>query len=110
MGNRLNNGAVSRPLRVVAPIRVKRGKFNRTLRAFGKCLDVRGAGVANATPVQLFDCNSTAAQQWVTRPDGTILNPQSGRCLDDAGGFLRAGDRLQIYDCNGTAAQGFRLA
>ncbi|OQB90333.1 MAG: hypothetical protein BWX84_01965 [Verrucomicrobia bacterium ADurb.Bin118] len=35
MGNRVSNGAVSNPLRVVAPIKVKRGRFNRTLRAFG---------------------------------------------------------------------------
>ena len=35
MGNRVNSGAVSKPLRVVAPINVNRGKFKRTLRAFG---------------------------------------------------------------------------
>jgi len=35
MGKRVSNGAVSNPLRVVAPMSVKRGRFNRTLRAFG---------------------------------------------------------------------------
>jgi hypothetical protein len=59
--------------------------------------------------VQLFDCNGSAAQQWTTRADGTILNPVSGRCLDDSGGLLHAGDRLQIYDCNGTPAQKLHL-
>ena len=35
MPKRVNNGALSRPLRVVAPMSVKRGRFSRTLRAFG---------------------------------------------------------------------------
>ena len=35
MAKRVSNGAVSRPLRVVAPMSVKRGRFSRTLRAFG---------------------------------------------------------------------------
>ncbi|GAA1296096.1 hypothetical protein GCM10009579_73830 [Streptomyces javensis] len=30
----------------------------------GKCVDVAGADNANGTPVQLYDCNGTAAQQW----------------------------------------------
>ena len=59
--------------------------------------------------MQLFDCNGSAAQQWVTRADGTILNPASNRCLDDADGLQRQGDPLQIYDCNNTTAQQFRL-
>ena len=33
MGNRVSNGAVSRPLRVVAPIKVNRGRLSCTLRA-----------------------------------------------------------------------------
>ncbi|MFD6984643.1 family 16 glycosylhydrolase, partial [Streptomyces sp. NPDC059956] len=30
----------------------------------GKCVDVAGAGTANGTPVQLYDCNGSAAQRW----------------------------------------------
>ncbi|MEV6118438.1 ricin-type beta-trefoil lectin domain protein, partial [Streptomyces sp. NPDC052109] len=30
----------------------------------GKCLDVAGANSADGTPVQLYDCNGTNAQQW----------------------------------------------
>src|SRR5262249_23194851 len=30
----------------------------------GKCVDVRAAGTADGTPVQLYDCNGTNAQQW----------------------------------------------
>jgi hypothetical protein len=35
MPNRDRNGALIIPARVVAPINVNLGKFNRTLRAFG---------------------------------------------------------------------------
>jgi len=48
---------------------------DRSVRVFGKCLDARGGGTGNGTPVQLWDCNGTGSQTWVTRADGTILNP-----------------------------------
>jgi hypothetical protein len=76
-----------------------------TLRALGKCLDVQSGGTANGTPAQLFDCNGSGAQTWVSQANGSLLNPQSGRCLDDPGNKQSAGDPLQIYDCNGTIAQ-----
>lgn len=66
-------------------------------------------GTANGTPTQLWDCNGTGAQTWVTRSDGTLFNPQSGRCLDDSGNKQQPGDILQIWDCNGTTAQRFTL-
>jgi len=50
-----------------------------------KCLDVRGAGTANNTPVQLFTCNGTVAQRWFYTASGQILNPPSGKCLDLSG-------------------------
>ncbi|MEE4543664.1 ricin-type beta-trefoil lectin domain protein [Streptomyces sp. V4-01] len=82
---------------------------DQTLHVFGKCLDVAAGATANGTPTQLWDCNGTAAQTWVTRPDGTLFNPQSGRCLDDNGNKQQAGDALQIWDCNNTTAQRFTL-
>src|SRR5882762_682110 len=47
----------------------------------GRCVDAQGAGTANGTVVQIYDCNGTAAQQWQVRSDGSILNPSSGRCV-----------------------------
>jgi Ricin-type beta-trefoil lectin domain len=47
-----------------------------------KCLDVRGAGRADGTPVQIFDCNGTGAQKWIYTGLGTIFNLGSGKCLD----------------------------
>src|SRR5215470_4281528 len=35
-----------------------------------KCLDVKGAGTANNTPVQLFTCNGTVAQRWFYTASG----------------------------------------
>ncbi len=31
-------------------------------------MDVAGANAANGTPVQLYDCNGTTAQQWTVSP------------------------------------------
>ncbi|MEU9305112.1 family 16 glycosylhydrolase [Streptomyces sp. NPDC048269] len=69
----------------------------------GKCVDVAGAATANGTPVQLYDCNGTAAQQWSIAGDGTIR--ALGKCLDVASGGTADGTKVQLWDCNGTAAQ-----
>ncbi|MEU9007456.1 RICIN domain-containing protein [Streptomyces sp. NPDC048551] len=69
----------------------------------GKCVDVAGANPANGTPVQLYDCNGTAAQQWTLGSDGTVR--ALGKCLDVASGGTADGTPVQLYDCNGTGAQ-----
>ncbi|WP_353946941.1 family 16 glycosylhydrolase [Streptomyces sp. HUAS MG91] len=69
----------------------------------GKCVDVAAANPANGTPVQLYDCNGTAAQQWTVGSDGTIR--ALGKCLDVNSGGTADGTPVQLYDCNGTAAQ-----
>ncbi|QFZ22194.1 glycoside hydrolase family 16 protein [Saccharothrix syringae] len=75
---------------------------NRITGIGGKCLDVAGANPANGTPVQLYDCNGTAAQQW-TRQGDTIR--ALGKCLDAASGGTADGTLVQLWDCNGTGAQ-----
>ncbi|MFJ8764608.1 lectin [Streptomyces clavifer] len=69
----------------------------------GKCMDVAGANSANGTPVQLYDCNGTAAQRWTVGSDGTLR--ALGKCLDVASGGTADGTPVQLYDCNGSAAQ-----
>jgi beta-glucanase (GH16 family) len=69
----------------------------------GKCVDVAGANNANGTPVQLYDCNGTAAQQWTVGSDGSVR--ALGKCLDVAGANSANGTKVQLYDCNGTTAQ-----
>jgi beta-glucanase (GH16 family) len=73
----------------------------------GKCVDVAGASSANGTPVQLYDCNGTAAQQWSVNADGTIR--ALGKCLDATGGGTADGTTIQLYDCNGSGAQRWRV-
>ncbi|MFB7558501.1 RICIN domain-containing protein [Streptomyces brevispora] len=69
----------------------------------GKCVDVAGASSANGTPVQLYDCNGSSAQQWSLGSDGTVK--ALGKCLDVASGGTANGTVVQLYDCNGSAAQ-----
>ncbi|MCX4630452.1 family 16 glycosylhydrolase [Streptomyces sp. NBC_01443] len=73
----------------------------------GKCVDVAGANPANGTPVQLYDCNNTPAQQWTIAADGTLR--ALGKCLDVTGGATTDGTPVQLYDCNGTPAQRWAL-
>ncbi|QGV77152.1 glycoside hydrolase family 16 protein [Streptomyces ficellus] len=69
----------------------------------GKCVDVAGANTANGTPVQLYDCNGTAAQHWTVGSDGTLR--ALGKCLDVSSGGTADGTPVQLWDCNGSAAQ-----
>ena len=71
-------------------------------RLAGKCVDVQAAGTANGTPVQLYDCNGTAAQQWTVGGDGTIR--ALGKCLDVDSAAPRTAPGA-TGDCNGSAAQ-----
>ena len=69
----------------------------------GLCLDVRGASSADGTPVQVYTCNGTSAQQWTVESNGTLQS--LGKCLDVAGAGTANGTLVQLYTCNGTAAQ-----
>ncbi|MEU4154336.1 lectin [Streptomyces sp. NPDC026659] len=65
----------------------------------GKCVDVAAANSANGTPVQLYDCNGTAAQQWTVGSDGTIR--ALGKCLDVVDNSTADGAKVQLWDCTG---------
>ncbi|MFF2202336.1 lectin [Streptomyces sp. NPDC058145] len=69
----------------------------------GKCLDVAGANSADGTPVQLYDCNGTAAQQWTVGGDGTVR--ALGKCLDVTGNSTADGAKAQLWSCTGGANQ-----
>ncbi|MGW3727820.1 ricin-type beta-trefoil lectin domain protein [Streptomyces sp. NPDC000851] len=69
----------------------------------GKCMDVAGASSANGTPVQLYDCNGSDAQQWTVGSDGTIR--ALGKCLDVTGNGTADGSTVQLWDCTGGANQ-----
>jgi beta-glucanase (GH16 family) len=72
----------------------------------GLCLDDRSSGTANGTPIQIYTCNGTGAQQWTYVEAGTTLHVL-GKCLDIPGGGTANGTKLQLWDCNNTGAQVF---
>jgi hypothetical protein len=72
----------------------------------GLCADVRGANSANFTPVQVYTCNGTTAQQWTVVEAGSTLHAL-GKCLDINGGGTADGTTVDLYDCNNTGAQVF---
>jgi len=72
----------------------------------GLCVDVRGANSANFTPVQVYTCNNTSAQQWTVVQAGSTLHAL-GKCMDINGGGTADGTTVDLYDCNNTAAQVF---
>ena len=70
----------------------------------GLCMDVRGANAANFTPVQVYTCNGTGAQQWTVVQAGSTLHAL-GSCLDVDGAGTANGTTVDLYTCNGTGAQ-----
>ncbi|MGW7658679.1 PQQ-dependent sugar dehydrogenase [Streptomyces sp. NPDC054756] len=69
----------------------------------GKCLDVDNAGTADGTKVQIWTCNTTAAQRWTVGSDSTFR--ALGKCLDIDNAGTADGTKIQLWTCNGTAAQ-----
>ncbi|MFF8279822.1 ricin-type beta-trefoil lectin domain protein [Streptomyces lateritius] len=72
----------------------------------GKCLDVAGGATADGTPVQLWDCNGSAAQRWTLHADGSVR--ALGMCLDVTSGSTADGAKVQLHTCNGSGAQRWR--
>jgi hypothetical protein len=72
----------------------------------GLCVDVRGASTAEFTPVQVYTCNGTDAQQWTVVEAGSTLHAL-GMCMDINGGGTADGTTVDLYTCNNTAAQVF---
>lgn len=69
-----------------------------------KCLDNAGNKTANKNKIQLYTCNSTNAQKWTIKDNGTIVNA-NGYCLDVSGASKATKTLVQLYTCNNTVAQ-----
>ncbi|TFK21499.1 G-X-X-X-Q-X-W domain-containing protein [Coprinopsis marcescibilis] len=65
----------------------------------GKCLDVRGANFSNGTPVQVYDCNGTAAQNWVIYRGPTQVRLAGTNFCLDAGSSPANGVGMKIWQC-----------
>ena len=87
-----------------APTATPQGKFIVNLLS-GKCIDVKGRpGLANESPLQLWDCEfsepSTTDQRWEFTSDGFIRNTLSDKCIDVKGKPGRENESpLQLWDC-----------
>ncbi|MEU0881861.1 glycoside hydrolase family 3 C-terminal domain-containing protein [Lentzea sp. NPDC005914] len=73
----------------------------------GQCADVFGADPANGTPVALFGCNGSGAQDVKVAADGTLR--ALGKCLEAKDGLVEPGTPIQLWQCNGTPAQKWRV-
>ncbi|MGW2571097.1 RICIN domain-containing protein [Streptomyces sp. NPDC001537] len=77
--------------------------------AKGKCLDAQGSGTANGTPVQIYTCNNSAAQEWKFGGlyDGgySLYNTNARKCLDVQNGNDANGTKIRLWTCNGSAPQ-----
>ncbi|MGW1957537.1 non-reducing end alpha-L-arabinofuranosidase family hydrolase [Streptomyces sp. NPDC001920] len=73
----------------------------------GRCLDVPGAGQADGTNVQIWDCHGGTNQQW-TLTDNNQLTVYGNKCLDVPGHATTAGTRPVLWSCNGGTNQQWR--
>ncbi|GHA88326.1 hypothetical protein GCM10010305_34930 [Streptomyces termitum] len=64
----------------------------------GKCMDVENGYTTDGTPLQIYTCNGTGAQQW-QMTGGTLKS--FGKCA------TANGTNLVLSTCNGSAAQKF---
>ncbi|RXW14581.1 hypothetical protein EST38_g11272 [Candolleomyces aberdarensis] len=72
-----------------------------------KCVDVQGAVFENGTPVQVYDCNSTPAQDWYLRRGSTkvrVAGPHNF-CLDAGDPPFHDGRKTKIWECVNVPAQ-----
>ncbi|MER7883292.1 endo-1,4-beta-xylanase [Streptomyces fimicarius] len=74
--------------------------------ASNRCLDVPDGSTADGTQLQLWDCGSSANQQWVATDSGE-LRVYGDKCLDAAG--TGNGSKVQIYSCWGGDNQKWRV-
>jgi hypothetical protein len=68
------------------------------------CLDDRSASTANGSPVQIYTCNGTTAQNVTVVSAGSTLQIL-GKCVDVVSGGTADGSLVDLYDCNNTGAQ-----
>lgn len=79
--------------------------------AKGMCLDVQGGGKTNGTPVQVYTCSTSAAQQWTLEggeDDLHLRNVGSQKCLDVAGNASANGTKIVISDCYKSKGQSWK--
>ncbi|MGP3733092.1 ricin-type beta-trefoil lectin domain protein [Streptomyces sp. GDS52] len=64
----------------------------------GQCVDVKGAGTKDDTPIQLYHCNGGVAQAWKLHSDGTLR--AMGKCMDVQYARTENGPLLGLNTCH----------
>jgi len=64
-----------------------------------KCLDVQGGVFKDGTPVQIYECNGTPAQQWYIIKGSTKVQVAGTNFCLDAGTTAANGVQLKIWTC-----------
>ncbi|MGC4810997.1 family 16 glycosylhydrolase [Micromonospora sp. DT228] len=73
----------------------------------GRCVDIPSANPVEGAKLQIWDCNTTAAQSWTFASDGTVR--AMGKCMDPAWAGTANGTEVNLVSCNGNTAQRFTL-
>jgi hypothetical protein len=77
----------------------------------GYCLDNTDGSSSNGNPIQIWQCNGDAAQDWEFIPDSNgiagdyMLENSNGKCLDDPNDSTTDGTTVQLWTCLGNANQ-----
>lgn len=73
----------------------------------GRCIDDPGQSSTPGQPLQQYDCNHSAAQQWEIWTDAkgysVIYNNQNGLCITDNGGWIGNGVPVVQDYCDSAA-------
>jgi hypothetical protein len=69
----------------------------------GKCLDDYHSGTGDGNVIDIFDCNTTNAQDWTIDPGDTLQD--FGKCLQPSGGGTASGTPIVLSACDGISAQ-----
>nr|WP_324608064.1 ricin-type beta-trefoil lectin domain protein [Streptomyces sp. NRRL S-474] len=81
--------------------------------AKGKCLDVQGGNTTSGTPVQIYTCHDSMAQQWrlisSSNDSHNLVNIKSQKCLDVQNSDPANGTKIQIWACNDSKAQEWKF-
>lgn len=79
-----------------------------------KCLDVRGAQVADGSAVYQWSCDAGVDQQWQIEPTttpgvATLVSVRSGKCLEAGTSPFADGGTVYLWTCNEGPRQQWRV-
>jgi hypothetical protein len=76
-----------------------------------KCVEVKGGGQLNGTPIFITPCTGAANRQWTVPPEGFAgpVTMFTTMCFDAYSGLGNPGDRIVLWECHGGPNQQWTL-